>query len=117
MGYSPVVAEAAENTAKKAGHSISELFAGTFAFCYEAEKTEEPVEIETEPVIRNHQIEVVASTESVQSTSAAPSNERVQYTSASPANERVQYTRAAPTNERVQYSRAASANERVQFYA
>jgi len=77
--YSPVVAEAAENTAKKAGHSLSELFAGTFAQCYEAEKIEEAVEIETEPVMQSRPNELVPATERIQYTSAAAANERVQY--------------------------------------
>jgi hypothetical protein len=76
--YSPAVAEAAENTAKKAGHSLSEMFAGitaagTFARCYAAEKAEEAVEIEGMAVIQDNQIEVVPATERVQYVSAAAS--------------------------------------------
>merc|ERR1712060_673698 len=45
VDYSPIVAEAAEKTAKNAGHNLS----GMFAWCCVADKAEEIVEVRVEP--------------------------------------------------------------------
>jgi len=52
VDYSPIVAEAAEKTAKKAGHSLS----GMFAMCCNTDAAEDILEADThaEPVQKYH---------------------------------------------------------------
>merc|ERR1711976_1088628 len=55
IDYSPVVADAAEKTAKKAGHSLSELF----ALCCNGSTVEDKHEVHPESMRKNPEAETV----------------------------------------------------------